>query len=219
MDDNDVRLKIDSLYKKIDEGLSELDDSKETKKEVKEEDRIFEILNNIKNGISVGYMDMYKLSVDNLLMRDNTNTTYLEYVCKQKITIPINLQKELAKSKEAIYICAKNNYLTWLFTIDNEDIFFEEVENNKTLLDYIYENKVECYSLVGCFKKRYEIIDYLIKYNNQSFYQLSNEIIKLIFTEENGIYIADKYLNNQRFLESVINKVPINLLLNYCSKK
>ena len=175
------------------------------------------ILNGIKNATGKIY-NFDNITLDDLLTLDETGVTYLDYVCKKELLLPYKIKNEIKNSKQALYICAKNNYLYWMDDITDEDIFFEEVEDGKTLIDYIYENKVYFFNFAYFFKKRYEIIDYLIKYN-KTIYQISDEIVKILFTEQNGIFLIDKYSNNEDFFIDTINRVPINILLNYCAVK
>ena len=154
------------------------------------------ILNSIKN-TDERYYDFSDITLNDLLTLDETGVTYLDYICQKVLFIPYKIKNEIKSNKQALYICAKNNYLDWLFDIDNEDIFFEKVEEDKTLLDYIYENKVQICSFASNFKKHYEIIDYLIKYNSTQFYQISDEMAKTLFTEQNGMFPIDNYINNE----------------------
>lgn len=172
----------------------------------------------ILNGIKDATGKIYKfdnITLNDLLTLDETGVTYLDYACQKELILPYKIKNEIKSSKQALYICAKNNYLYWMDDITDEDIFFEKVADEKTLLDYIYENKVDIYyNLTKFFKRRYEIIDYLIKYN-KSLQHISYEIFQILFTEQNGMFPIDKYSNN----EDLINRVPINILLNYCAVK
>ena len=176
------------------------------------------ILNGIKNATE-RYFDFENITLNDLLTLDEVGVSYLDYACQKKLFLPFNIKNEIKSSKQGLYICAKNNYLNWMYDIDDEDIFFEKVEEDKTLLDYIYEKQVEIFNFANFFKRRYEIIDYLIKYNSKQFYQISDEVVQTLFTEQNGMFPIDKYISNEKILLNVINKVPINILLDYCVTK
>ncbi len=127
------------------------------------------------------------------------------------------IREQILKNKGALYICAKNNYLKWINNFSNEDTFFEKVDGDIILLQFICDNKVELsFSILSDFKKRYEIIDYLIKCEIGYYSQISNEIVKILFTEQNGIFPIDKYIDNKKLFSEIIKKAPRDMLIKYC---
>lgn len=209
---------IDSVIQQIDEKISKLDhtgnDFSEEDKVSRIDDDALQILNKIKSGETS--LDMHKLKMEHLLLSDDLGITYLEYACKGGISFTYNLKKNIVNNKEALYICAKNNNLSWIYNIDNEDIFFEKVEDDKTLLDIILGGKLDHLSFIGLFKKNYEIIDYMIKYNNFDYWKLSKSVLLLLFTEKDGLFPISKYVDNKKLISSIIRKVPSDVLINYC---
>ena len=186
-----------------------------------ENNNIDEILSLIKSDKFVSLFDIPTISLSDLLKTDETNTTYLEYALSKKSKIPYYLTQQIKNNKEALYICAKYNDLTWLYRFDNEDIFFETIDNGKTLIEYIIENDVKVdYSFYSNIKNHYEIIDMLIKYNHD-FTNLSKDLCEKLFIENNGSFLIDKYVNNQQFMNYIkrsVRSINLNILLNYSKK-
>ena len=131
-----------------------------------------QILEDIKSGKQVSYHSLTLISLYDLLLNDDHNITYLEYACKNKVNFCYTaVEDEILKSVKALYICAKNNNFSWVFHVKNEDVFFEECEPGKKLIEYILENHIETsISFISNFKKNYEIIDYLFKYKKDGLY-------------------------------------------------
>ena len=210
---------LDELIKAIDSKIASIDMENSKEINVSKNSGVLDVLEKIKNGDDVNYLDMYKINVDDLLLLDNMNVSYLEYACRRKLNFSLGLQKKIANDKNALFICCKNNHLSWLYTLDDEDIFFEKVDGDNTLVDIILGNDVKVPFFISKIKKHYEIIDYMIKYNNFNYYQISNEILELLFTEHNGSFLIDKYIDNKKLLSSIIGRVPVEMLLNYCKVK
>ena len=179
------------------------------------------ILEKIKKGIELDYSEEKQINIEDLLKTDENNITYLEYFFKNDMYPTFKIQREISSNKKALYIMIKKNYLNKIFLFKNENIFFEKVEENKTIIDLILENnKNSLYNILNCFKNRVEIIDYMKKYKKlNEVYSLSGELIEKIYTEEEGKFLIDKYSNDKEFVINTIEKVPIKTLIKYCHKK
>lgn len=165
------------------------------------------------------YIDK-RITLNDLLKKDKNNHYYLEYVCQKKLFFSRELADDILNNLEALKICIKYNYLNWIISINNEDIFLKKNKNGKNLMDYIFENNINYgFFFISYFNKRYEIIDYLLKYRKEDIYQLSYNIVDLIFTEKKGRFIVDKYVDNDDFIKEIMMKVSSNKLVNYCIKK
>lgn len=224
---------IENIIKQIDDKLHELEgnivtsDNTNHDKVVIEDkriqdanidDKVLQVLNRIKNGEEVTVLDMFKIKVEDLLLQDESNVTYLEYACKRRLSFSI-LKDSISKNKEALYICARLNYLEWLYDISDENILFEKVEGDNCIVDFILANNVKVPFFPGMLKKNYNIIDYLVKYNRDEFYLLSKELVTVLFTETNGVYPIDKYIDNDKIISQIIKKVSPDILLSYCKKR
>lgn len=224
---------IDNIIKQIDDKLRELDGNLVTNATTNHDNVVIEdkrvqdtnidekglqVLNKIKNGEEVTALDMFKIKVEDLLLQDDSNITYLEYACKRKLPFSI-LKKSISNNKDALYICAKFNWLEWLYDISDENIIFEKVEGDNCIVDIILANNVKTPFFPTMLKKNYNIIDYLVKYNRDVFYLLSNELVTLLFVENNGVYPIDKYIDNDKIISQIIKKVPTDILFDYCKKR
>ena len=167
------------------------------------------ILDDIKNNKDV--------RLEDLLVTDKKNKSYLDYACKYRLTFGYFLEQQILNSSYALYICARNNYLDWFTFFENEDVFFEKIEDDKTLIEYILENNIIYnYTIIFSFKRHLEIIDCLIKYKPFDLRLLSYELLNKIFIESNNQHIIDKYLSNELFLKNVIPQVSVDVLIHYC---
>lgn len=181
-----------------------------------------QVLEDIKQGKKIDFFSWTNISLKDLFTVDENNITYFEYACKNHIDFPFisNIRKDITNNLQAMYLCAKYNHLSWISIIENEDIFFEEIEPGKKLIDYICENNVKTDSFfLPSFKKHPEIIDYIIKYKPNELIFISKELVATLLTEQNGIYPVDKYLNNSKIMESIIDKAPNDLFTKYCFAK
>ena len=172
--------------------------------------------------IKFGYL-VTDVPLKYLLLEDSEGITYLEYLLKGKP--PKNLLEqtfnEIATNPKAIYICIKSNYYVFDLNIKNEDILFEKIEDDKNLIDIILKGNYPLYYYIfNSIKNRVEFIDYIIKYSNDSLLRnLSYELIDNLFTNKNGIYPIDKYIDNNIIIKMIIQKVSIEKLINYCKNK
>lgn len=178
------------------------------------------LLKEIKEGKQIDFLESLKITLSDLLNKDENNIYYLEYAIKNKSSILFNIKNDISNNSLALYICAKNDYLKSIFSFQNEDLFFETVDNNQKLIDYIFENKIDYgFSFVSSFKKHLEIIDYLIKYQKNEFYSISDDLIIELLTERDGKYPLDDYIEIETIKNKVVTKAPVVLLLNYCKAK
>lgn len=180
-----------------------------------------QILEDIKNGKELTFYSLNTISLSDLLIKDDNNITYLEYACKNKTDFSFTLVgNEIVNDAKALYICARNNNISWIYHFDNEDVFFEECEHGKKLIEYIFENHIETSIIfISNFKKRYEIIDYVLKYKKNDLYELSDDVILLIMINQNGTYLVDKYINNPEMVKIIVQKLPSKILVEYCITK
>ena len=87
----------------IDESIN-MDKEDELKQK---EDRIQKILEKIKKGISIDIFEQNRINLNDLLTVDENNVTYLEYACKNNISLSSNVIKEIYQNKKALYIIIK----------------------------------------------------------------------------------------------------------------
>ena len=182
------------------------------------------ILNDIKFNNPINYSSWEYISIDDLLSLDKNGISYLEYACLNKIVFPPpydnNITNQILNNLNALYICAKNNYLSWIYIINNEDIFFEKIDDNQTLIEYIFKNKVKLpFLFILYFKKRYEIIKYIYKYCKEKLSDVTKEIIAILLTKKNGTYPLDEFIDIPDIRKIVIKKSSKELLLSYCKDK
>ena len=182
------------------------------------------ILNDIKFNNPISYSSWDYITVDDLLSLDNNNISYLEYACLNKTPFPPpkdnNITNQILNNLNALYICAKKNYLTWIYIINNEDIFFEKIDDNQTLIEYILKNKIRLPHLfILYFKKRYEIIKYINKYCKEKLSDVTKEILAKLLTKNNNNYPLDEFIDIPDVRILIIKKAPKTLLLSYCKEK
>jgi len=178
------------------------------------------VLEKITNNKKIDVLDWLCISLEDLLTTNENGITYLECLINNGVDFDYKIKKEIGNSLEALYICAKNNKIDWLWNNCNEDLFFKEVEGNKKLIEYILENNVKTSSLFfPLFKKHTEIIDYLQKYNvKDEFTSLSNDIITKLFIKNEDGYLYDKYKDNPFIRKMALRKAPKELFVSYCIK-
>ena len=187
-------------------------------------DEVLVILNKIKNGKTVNESDTEKLTLNDLLKKDDNNITYLEYCCKGYLLfLNKKITKEIGKNKEALYICINNGCLFEIGEFD-ENILFENISENKTLVEYIFEKQIGSQIRLSNIHEHLEILDYFIRYNQSAL--IEKEFALKLFEEKNGVYPIDKYIklisNGEQVVNEIVKKtidlVPIDCLLKYCKK-
>ena len=184
------------------------------------------ILNSIKNDDLLSDIDIEMLSIDDLLVQDDTDTTYLEYICRRKdgFNIISKLEEKIKLNARAWYICFKEGLLDFNRSFQNEDVFFDKIDGDKTLAQLIIQNRLVLH--LDFFSQRikyhHQIIDYYIKYNLLNKLIISSDLVNKLFTLENGTFIVDKYTENGAIIFPIIKyiyKVSVPNLLNYCRLK
>ena len=162
-----------------------------------------------------------ELSLKKLLSCDKKGVTYLEQLCRSgQLDFNDEIFEQIKNSKEALYICAYFNRLSWLSSFSNEDVFFEKVDGNRLLIEFILEKDTTLDSnFLANFKKHPEVIDYVALYHPERLNQLSNDLIAKMFVSENGVFPVDKNINVIRQFILIPSVVPFDILLNYCKKK
>lgn len=136
--------------------------------------------------------DIYE---DDFLSLIDNNLTILEYAFKNNIKIYKNDPNNIQEAK--IFIKYKKN-----INKISEDLLFENINLNQKLIDLLIENKYDL-CVNRSVKNNIKIIDYCIKYNN--FNIVNKNIIEELFVEVDGKFDAEKYLNNEIFLDFVKN--------------
>ena len=207
------------MNKDIAEILSQATKELEKTEEYQQEKN--QLLEDIKNGKELNLQDWNNLSLSDLLTKDENNITYLEYACKDKQLFYANyrIKLDIYKNLEAMYICAKNNYIRWVDFFDYEDIFFEKIDGEK-LIDYIFNNNIEIgyFFFIG-FKKHAEIIDYILKKDKKYLNHLSPELAESLLTKQNGTYPVDKYIDIPEVKKFIAGSAPKESLIKYCLEK
>ena len=186
-----------------------------------------EILKKIKEGL-IEKSDWENISLSDLLVQDENETYYLEYALENVyynfeeydgFEMPFRIREEISNNLFALVLCAKWKLLNYVYAYLNEDIFFEKLETGEKFIDYLFKNElIDPEYFFVQFKRRYEIIEYLIKYNI-TYYELSREMIMLILTKKDGSYPVDKYINNKYVRKHLIKEAPEELLVKYCDDK
>ena len=186
---------------------------------------VYQFFQDVKAGVDMEITSLpEQTTLEDLMQKDETGTTYLEYMCKRKINFSFgHIKDEITNNKEALFICVKNNYIDWINNIQNEDILFEPVFDGKNIYEYLYENKIKVpFNFFYSTRNHIELIDCIIKYNINDLWSLSTEMLNKLFIEQDGIYPIDKYINDSKFYEQFkyrISAIDLNTLVNYCIKK
>lgn len=131
--------------------------------------------------------DIYR---DDLLYTMDDGTTILEYAFKNNIKI---YDYYSPKTIREIIIGLKYDKV---YNI-SENLLYEKIDDNKELIEYLIENQYFTI-LKSSSEKNLRIMDYCIKYNR--FDIISSNILNELFVEHNGSFLAEKYLNNDEFL-------------------
>ena len=179
------------------------------------------ILEKIKNNecLQILWKEWKCLTADDLLSKDETNTSYFEYLCRNKVLFHYDLDdsclKGLKVNKEALLISLKYEHIKWISKFENEDIFFEPIIDGKNFIEYALENNMNWFGKSD-FKKRIEIIDYFYKFDASSIYLLTTELISKLFEKVDGKYYYDKYKDDINVHIKVINKASFESIYNYC---
>lgn len=116
----------------------------------------------------------------------------LEYALKNKINTYIY---KLENMDEVAIFLKYNSFFTF-----SEYLLYQKFNDNKLLIEFLMENKK--YSLIKLSSNSdLRIIEYCIKYNN--FEALNNQILEEMFASCNGKMLAEKLLNNDKFLDTI----------------
>lgn len=183
-----------------------------------QEKTISQILNEIKLGKPSLDSEYKRLSLTDLLSKDENGITYLEYACDNHIGLPYNLEHEICKNPLAIYLCIKKKYTNYLFYINDENLLLTKVNDNETLIEYTIKNCDSIYSIVKVFKENYIIIDYIMQYCPNNAYCLSSDIITKLFKNPEGIQYIEKYKNNDDFVRNVFQKAEPALIIEFVKR-
>ncbi|MGM9881636.1 MAG: hypothetical protein ACI31S_02195 [Bacilli bacterium] len=159
------------------------------------------------------------LTQEDLLTKDKDGVYFLEHLFKNKISLlPLcDVLNEKKHSAKIVYIFCEND--EWIFFELDESVMFSNI-NGERLIDYILQKKYIGYNTVGAIKEHTEIIDLMCAYNCEYllFYLNPKIIEKLITKNENGTYLIEKYLNNNKVLKQIISLVSdVNKLIELCN--
>ncbi|MBR3210220.1 MAG: hypothetical protein IKF82_08180 [Bacilli bacterium] len=183
-------------------------------------DKRKQVLGKIKSGKVVFLSSWQDISLSDLLSVDENNISYLEHAFRNKVFFSKAVKREIFSNFQALCICATKNFFGWVDAVENEDIYFEKMQDGTRLIDYIFENHVEKnFGFYSMFKKRVEIVDYILKYERNKIRYLSPEIIKLLLTKQNGSYPVDKYINYSEMKWALLKNDFYRELLAYCKAK
>ncbi len=126
--------------------------------------------------------------------------TLLEYALKNNIDIS-DFEYILGGNLEAIPILIKYNRDKSVIENNiSEKLLYEDIEENKKLIDFLIEKKR--FSIIKSIsKKDLRIMDYCVKYN--CFSIINDNIFEELLVERNGKFLAEKYLSNDKFTLSL----------------
>ena len=213
---------INDLFKSVNDQLAKIDGVEHKTpfpnvprpivQEKEESVPIPELLEQIKSGSLHAISIFSGLSCEDLLKKDEQGITYFEYALMNDIILPYSLEDELANNKDNLLLFIKYNHIPQEI---NEDILFSDVDNNKKIIDLIFEKNKYNYLWISQIENHHEIFDYLNKYDISSF-QLSFKMIEDLFENNNGSFLIDKYLNKPNFILNIIRDAPISVVNEYC---
>lgn len=175
------------------------------------------ILQEIENGKRKYLYDL-SLTKEELLTKDKDGIYFLEHLLKNKMPIS-HMLNVLKNNAEIAYIFCKNNKSIYQLELDENTIFSNI--NGKRLIDYILETNKLNYNIVSAIKEHIEIIDLISSYNSEyMLHCISPEIIEKLMTKnEKGVYLIEKYLNNDKILKQIIPLIDdTNKLIDICKK-
>lgn len=164
--------------------------------------------------------DIFNLNLtqEDLLTKDKDGIYFLEHLLKNKISL-YSMVSKIKNNAGIAYIFCKNNEPIYLFELD-ENAIFSDI-NGKRLIDYILEKNKLTMNVVSAIKEHIEIIDLIASYNDEYMLAyINSEIIEKLMTKnENGIYLIEKYLNNNRILKQIIPLInDVDKLIDLCNK-
>lgn len=162
-----------------------------------------------------------QLRLYDLLQKDENGITYLEHLCKMRISIySEKLYDDILLNKEVLYVFAQHNHMSWISHFKIEPIFFMKVDGDITLIEYMLEKKLRLFPfLFEHFKKDPRIIDYLVKYNSSYISYLSPDMVVKLLTKQDGKYLADKYYKNEKIKELLAQKGDLGTVVSFCKSK
>lgn len=129
--------------------------------------------------------------LDDLLVPMENGTTLLEYAIKNGIDISA-FNYSFGNNLEAILKLIDCNYDLTRVAI-NEKLLYKDIGDNKKLIDLLMEKRL--FSTI--YSKDLRLMDYCLKYD--CFKIISNEIMEKLFAEFDGKFLAEEYLNNDKF--------------------
>ena len=165
-------------------------------------------------------MSLYelKLTKEELLLKDDNVTTFLEHILKKDISL-YDIKEIIKNDIDIAKIVCECNAGLYVFDF-NEETLFSEI-NGILFIDYLFSHNKFIYTFMSNIKEKTEIIDLLVEYKKEYMLrELTKEIIeKLISKNNEGNYLIEKYLNNHRVLKEVIPLInDINILMDICEK-
>lgn len=181
-------------------------------------ERLQNILNEINNRTRTHILDL-NLSKEELLTKDNYGVSFIEYLLAKGIPLYC-VKDKIENDVEIAYLLYKyNSSMLYNYKIDEKMLF--SYVNGKRLIDYIIEKNRISSDIIKAVTNNIEIIDLLCQ-NNSRYYlsYLSPEIInKLMIKDNNGSYLIEKYLNDDRALKYMIPLInDSSKLLEICSR-
>ena len=135
--------------------------------------------------------------LDGLIEPMENDISPFEYILKNNI--PVNTVLLIRNVEEILLLVKYNKQINHI----KEELLYEKIDENKTVFDLLIENKY-IDTISYSINKNFRVLDYCEKYNRFDF--LSDEILEELFIKSNGHFLAEKYLNNQKFIEDINNK-------------
>lgn len=180
--------------------------------------KLKKLLEEIKTGKRKYIFDI-KLTVEDLLTKDESGVYFVEHLLKNKISL-YSMMDKIKNNIEIACIFCQNDESLYSFEFDEKTLFSDV--NGITFLEYVLEQGKLTSQMVGAIKNRKEIIDILISYNKE--YMLDNtnpEVVrKLMEKNEDNTYELEKYINNKMVVRKIIPLVnDVNKLIELCERR
>ena len=146
-------------------------------------------------------IDKKDLFTDDLVEPMEDGLTIIDLLIQNGLKYTVSFNASLKE-----YIIALK-YRKNIFTIDEKYLYID-IGENKKIIDLLYERKLFACIEVS-IKKDLRILDYCKKYNDFSF--LPSSIFEILFNNQNGKFPAEKYLNDDGFINAASKYTELSL--------
>ena len=158
---------------------------------------------------SYGKYDILSFASNDVMLQEIDGISLIEYLFKNNLINKVDVEHIVPnfRSREIIVLCIKYNKLDLLKYV-SEVLLFEKLDDNRRIIDYIYENGFLDESVISRVYINEQIIQYCIDHNKESLLAHLNEtILKRYYDKENKItyleYLLDRGVIFKTFLMDV----------------